>query len=195
LETQGLRRSLSWIFVVLAGCAASLAGERSLHRYKMTLALDQSPESEWLRREMERDWTKPNPEVVLTPEQQREVRIRGAELNAVMARLRQKFVITIVSDCPVGIRKPAINMGSKWESIDRRAFVRETDPLKTLEWYHREHDWVVGRPAGEGDWERYWYSGPQPYPPWVADPGHEIEMYQDGVRRRTTRDAEKDRGL
>jgi hypothetical protein len=36
----------------------------------MILALDQSPESDWLRREMDRDWTKPNPEVVLTAEKQ-----------------------------------------------------------------------------------------------------------------------------
>jgi hypothetical protein len=109
-----------------------------------------------------------------------------------MARLRQKFVITIVSDCPVGVRKPAINIGGKWESIDRRAFVRETDPLKTLEWYHREHDWVVGRPAGEGDWERYWYSGPQPYPPWLADSARETEMHQDGIHRHASReDADK----
>jgi hypothetical protein len=159
----------------------------------MILALDQGPQSQWLLCEMQRDWTRPNPEVALTPEQQRDVRVRGAELNAIMMRLRQKFDVTIVSDCPIGVRKPAICIGGKWESIDRRAFVRETDPLMTLDWYHREHDWVVGRPAGEGDWERYWYSGPQPYPPWLADPAHETAMYQDGVHRTASRDEDKDR--
>jgi hypothetical protein len=161
----------------------------------MILALDQSPESEWLRREMERDWTKPNPEIALTPEQQKEVRLRGSQLNAVMVRLRQKFIVTIVNDCPSGVRMPAICIGGKWESIDRRAFVKETDPLLTLEWYHHEHDWVVGRPEGEGDWHRYWYLGPQPYPPWVVDAGQDSVMCQDGIRPRAYReDGSKQRG-
>src|SRR5579863_9135499 len=130
-----MRRWLCWVVFVSVAPSLSLAADQSLHRYKMILALDQSPESEWLRREMERDWTRPNPDIVLTPEQQRDLRVRGSELNTVMLRLRQKFDITIVNECPAGIRMPAICLGGKWEPIDRRAFVKETDPLLTLEWY------------------------------------------------------------
>jgi hypothetical protein len=125
---------------------------------------------------------------VLTPEQQKEVRIRGSLLNAIMVRLRQKFIVTIVNECPIGLRMPAICIGGKWESIDRRAFVKETDPLLTLEWYHHEHDWVVRRPEGEGDWKRYWYGGPRPYPPWFVDRARDTDMDQDGIRLRADRD-------
>jgi hypothetical protein len=183
-----LRQLFAWLLLVSIGFSASIAGDKPLRRYAMILALDQSPESEWLRREIERDWTKPNPEIVLSPDQQKEVRIRGSQLNAVMARLRQKFIVTIVNACPRGVRMPAICLGGKWESIDRRAFVKETDPLLTLEWYHHEHDWVVGRPEGEGDWKRYWYLGPRPYPPWLADASQDSVMYQDGVHRTANRE-------
>jgi hypothetical protein len=173
---------------VYGSVASSLfAADEPLHRYKMTLALDRSAESDWLRREMERDWTRPNPNIVLTPEQLRDVRIRGSQLNAIMARLRAKFIVTIVDDCPPEIRMPAICIGGKWESIDRRAFVKETDPLLTLDWYHREHDWAVGRPADEGDWKRYWYVGPRPYPPWLIDEVEVTEMHQDGVHTSSRR--------
>jgi hypothetical protein len=132
-ETQGMRGWLPSILFVSVASSLSFAGDEPLHRYKMILALDQSAESEWLRREMERDWTRPNPEVVLTPQQQREVRIRGSQLNAIMARLHQKFIVTIVNESPPEIRMPAICLGGKWESIDRRAFIKETDPLLTLD--------------------------------------------------------------
>lgn len=179
-----MRRWLCWVAFVSVAPSFSFAADESLHRYKMILGLDQSFESQWLRSEMERDWTRPNPEIVLTPERQREVRIRGSQLNAIMARLREKFIVTIVDDCPPEVRMPAICIGGKWESIDRRAFVKETDPLLTLDWYHREHDWAVGRPADEGDWKRYWYVGPRPSPPWLADQVEVTEMYQDGIRMR-----------
>jgi len=183
-----MRRLGFWILFVLLGFSASIAGDKPLRRYAMILALDQSPDSDWLRREMERDWTKPNPNLVLTPDQQKEVRVRGSELNSIMVRLRQKFIVTTVNVCPSGVRMPAICIGGKWESIDHRAFVKETDPLLTLEWYHHEHDWVVGRPEGEGDWERYWYLGPRPYPPWLVDRARDTVMYQDGIRVRASHD-------
>ena len=189
-----MRRLSFWIPVVVIELGASLAAEEPLARYKMILALDQGFESDWLRREMERDWTRPNPEIALTREQQKELRVRGSELNAVMVRLRQKFIVTIVNECPPGIRMPAICLGGKWESIDHRAFVMETGPLLTLQWYHHEHDWVVGRPEGEGDWKRYWYHGPRPDPPWLADRAPELVMHQDGIRPRAARDVAKDRG-
>jgi hypothetical protein len=188
-----MRCWLSWILFVSAASSFSFAADEPLHRYKLILALDQSFESGWLRSEMDRDWTRPNPDVVLTPEQQREVRIRGSQLNTIMARLREKFIVTIVNDCPPEIRMPAICIGGKWESINRRAFVKETDPLLTLDWYHREHDWAVGRPADEGDWKRYWYVGPRPFPPWLADEGEVLEMYQDGIHTSSGRRASQRR--
>ena len=54
-------------------CSDSLAGERSLHRYKMIVALDQSPELDWLRREMDRDWTSQIPKSCLLPKSKPEI--------------------------------------------------------------------------------------------------------------------------
>jgi hypothetical protein len=112
----------------------------------LTIALDDGPRSQMLLRELTRDWTRPNPGVAktLSRSQRHDVAARGAELNAIAAKIAGHFRVVYATpdDVPLSIRfhLPAvrINRGA-WETLDARAFAFEGRPLMTLDWYRARH--------------------------------------------------------
>jgi hypothetical protein len=128
----------------------------------LTIALDDSPHSRMLKRELTRDWTQPNPAVAnrLTRSQKRDVATRGTQLNALAAKIDGYFriVYTTPDDLPLSIRfhLPAVRINrGPWETLDPRAFAFEGRPLVTLDWYRSRHAAIardVPRPAAADYW-------------------------------------------
>jgi hypothetical protein len=137
-------------------CAAMTRADRPT----LTIALDDSRQSRVLKSELTRDWTQPNPALRLSARQRADVKARGAQLNAIAAKIGGYFhiVYTTADDVPLAVRfhLPAvrINRGT-WESLDRRAFLFEGRPLVTLDWYRARHA-SIARDAPRAPSSDYW---------------------------------------
>jgi hypothetical protein len=165
---------------------------------KPTLAIapDDGPQSQMLRSELTRDWTRPNPAIRLTRSQKKELETRGKELNASAAKIASHFRIVYVKadETPLSIRfhLPAVrtNRGA-WETLDRRAFAFSGRPLMTLEWYRARRVAIAAdnpRPVAIPYWDycsAEGFSGDvdveDACAPW--DFGNKFVTYQDAARR------------
>jgi hypothetical protein len=135
----------------------ALAGKPTL-----TIALDDTARSQMLKSELTRDWRQPNRAVAqrLTRSQKRDVATRGAQLNALAAKIDGYFRIVYVApdDVPLSVRfhLPAVRINrGPWETLDPRAFAFEGRPLVTLDWYRSRHAAIARdapRPSGADYW-------------------------------------------
>ena len=173
--TDTAHRIIAWILfaalgLVFGSVARSCHGAEPLRKPVLWLALDDSPQSMMLERELCRDWTKPNPAIRLTVAQWQAVARRGFRFNAVQWEIRRQFDVRFVGRdvVPVAYRAafPMIRVGrGPWESIDKRAFAFESRPLLTVEWRlamyaHSFNQQIGGRH----------YSTPDGFPDsWVPD--------------------------
>src|SRR5579862_2527049 len=109
---------------------------RKLH---LKLALGKDWRSEMLRRELERDWTRPNPALFLTASQKSELATAAQAMSDMQRLVRERFIIEFVDPLQIAtIDLPAAQIGrGPWQTIDRRAFTIETRPLETLDWWRR----------------------------------------------------------
>ncbi len=144
------------------------------------IALDDGWRSTMLKCEMERDWTRPNPAIKLTIRDKRRLAEVCLETCECQRQIRRRFVIRYC-DPPMLVKCAAIRINNgAWETIDSRAFLYETRPIRTIDWYRRINEFArdtdgrddsTGRPS---DCQSDGYSGPstcrEPYPPWVIFP-------------------------
>ena len=91
----------------------------------LAIALDDGPQSQMLKSELTRDWTRPNPTIRLTRSQKKELETRGKELNALAAKIGAYFRIVYVTadETPLSVRfhLPALRINrGVWETLDRR---------------------------------------------------------------------------
>jgi hypothetical protein len=142
------------------------------YRAVLWIALDDGRYSQMLQRELERDWSRPNPAVVLTSRERAAVARVAAEMSGLQQALHARFEILYVERPPF-VCTPAVRIGrGRWESLDRRAFAFETMPLRTLDWYRARHVAVfdVAHDASFECWEtQEGFSGPEnpeSAPPW-----------------------------
>lgn len=99
--------------------------------------------SQMLRSELERDWTKPNPKLNFNEKQLDEARKWGEQYNLMLAEIKNRLNFKFVEylddgyDVPRGTKLPAIKFGKygQWESLDPRAFSTTTMPLLTINWH------------------------------------------------------------
>jgi hypothetical protein len=102
---------------------------------RLTIALDKSPQSAMLQRELTRDWSKANPGLKLTREQQFELHNAAAELAGIQSKIHERVKLEFVNDY-VGVPAPAFRLNrGRWQTIDRKAFAYETMPLRSMWWY------------------------------------------------------------
>jgi len=84
------------------------------HRAVLWIALDDDRYSDMLRRELERDWGRPNPAIVLTPQERAAVARLAAEMGGLQQALRARFEILYVEPPPF-VRVPAVRIGhGRW---------------------------------------------------------------------------------
>jgi hypothetical protein len=163
------------VYALLGAGRDAVRAERPRQAPQRTLlwvALDDDRRSEMLRHELERDWHRPNPAVVLNPRERIAVARLADDMSRLQRALHARFEILYVEPPPF-VQAPAVRIGrGRWESLDRRAFAFETLPLRTLEWYRARH---VALFDGAGDtnfecWEtQEGFSGPENpelAPPW-----------------------------
>jgi hypothetical protein len=145
----------------------------------LSIALDDSAESQMLRAELSRDWLRANPNVVLTKRQRADLAVIGRSMNSIQARLFEQFAIVYVEldsvPLPDRLHLPAVRINrGRWESLDRRAFAFETRPLLTLDWYRTRYAALYDREASldtlaDDACRDEGYSGPaqvETPPPW-----------------------------
>ncbi len=145
---------------IVIGALAPFAIAAEPCKPTLTIALDGSPRSRMLRSELARDWAQPNPSLKLTRRQKKDVAARGAQLNAIAAKINAHFRIVYVTadEAPLSIRfhLPAIRINrGQWEPLDRRAFAYEGRPLVTLDWYRSRHA-AIARDAPRSPTCDYW---------------------------------------
>jgi hypothetical protein len=189
--SQMTRLAYSLFPIWIAMSASGAVGDKPT----LTIAIDDGPQSQMLRGELTRDWTRPNPAVRLSRAQSRDVQARGAQLNALAAKIRSFFRIVYVTadETPLSVRfrLPAvrINRGA-WESLDRRAFAFSGRPLMTLDWYRARRAAISGdltRPASTPYWDYCsceGFSGDvevDACAPWGF--GNKFVTYEDATRR------------
>jgi hypothetical protein len=102
---------------------------------RLVIGLDASLESQWLKTELERDWTKPSNAVDLDEQSKAQLR-RYRDMAADIKTLQ----MTYTEDVPLGVKRPALKFGSSgWQTIDKRAFRENALPLESVYWYKQTH--------------------------------------------------------
>lgn len=144
---------------------------RKLH---LKLALGKDWRSEMLRRELERDWTRPNPALFLTASQKSELATAAQAMSDMQRLVRERFIIEFVDPLQIAtIDLPAAQIGrGPWQTIDRRAFTIETRPLETLDWWRRLYlfDTTSGAENTWSSMEGYSGAESDPVAPWEPKP-------------------------
>jgi|GEM_PF-4470539 hypothetical protein len=181
--------------LALAGSAVR-ASAADARKPTLAIALDDGPQSQMLRSELTRNWTRPNPTIRLTRSQKKELETRGKELNALAAKIGAYFRIVYVTadETPLSVRfhLPALRINrGVWETLDRRAFAFSGRPLMTLDWYRARRVAIAAdhpRPAAIPYWDycsSEGFSGDvdveDACAPW--DFGNKFVTYQDAARR------------
>jgi hypothetical protein len=146
------------------------------HRAVLWIALDHDRRSRMLQSELERDWSRPNPAIVLTLRERAGVARLAQEMAGLQRALHDRFQVLYVERPPF-VRAPAVRIGhGRWESLSPRAFVYETLPLRTLDWYRVRHAALfdAAHDATFECWEtQEGFSGaenPEAAPPWEVQP-------------------------
>jgi hypothetical protein len=88
--------------VVSSFCTAIARADRPT----LTIALDDSAQSRVLKSELTRNWTQPNPALRLSARQWADVKARGAQLNAIAAKIEGYFLIVYATadEVPLAVR-------------------------------------------------------------------------------------------
>jgi hypothetical protein len=150
---------------------------RKLH---LRLALGKDWRSDMLRRELERDWTRANPALILTARQKSELASAAQAMGHMQRLVRERFTIEFVDGFQIPTSDlPAAQIGrGPWQTIDRRAFTIETRPLETLDWWRRLYLFDTASGA-ENTWSTMeGYSGAEsdPVAPWEPKPPEPVPV-------------------
>lgn len=188
-----LVHAITCLALAISAVRASAADAR---KPTLAIALDDGSQSQMLRSELTRNWTRPNPTIRLTRPQKKELETRGKELNALAAKIGAYFRIVYVTadETPLSVRfhLPAVRINrGVWETLDRRAFAFSGRPLMTLDWYRARRVAIAAdhpRPAAIPYWDycsSEGFSGDvdveDACAPW--DFGNKFVTYQDAGRR------------
>ncbi len=144
--------TMALVISVVISVASTAQTAEPQRKTTLSIVLDDSAASQMLRAELSRDWLHSNPNLVLSKRQRADLAVIGRSMNAIQARLVAQFAIVFVESdsvpLPERLHLPAVRINrSRWESLDRRAFVFETRPLLTLDWYRTRYAALYDREA------------------------------------------------
>lgn len=96
-------------------------------------------ESQLIQSELTRDWTQFNPSADLTKEQKGKFKTQGEKFNELRDSLNLKFEFVTPNEWTLRLKPLSYKFGKydEWEEFDKRAFITDSYPLKTVEYLRK----------------------------------------------------------
>lgn len=126
-------------------------------------------DSQLIKDELTRDWTKPNPNIKFTPEQILEIEKQGKFYNKLRDDLNLDFKFISIANASVKKFHYRFSKYDDWEPIDERAFLTSTFPLKTVVYLRKKRYRRYYEQIQRTQWDNLQNSCSDKYRDWSND--------------------------